>query len=411
MYNARNCAMECVDIAPHSTTPLREAKRHGASSRSQLESFHSTFRSNLYSDLTNKPTDLAMTNRELLRRKSLIALNQAKGNKKAIARIKKCRRESLLNLNRPVEYNTSKPKAKAYTATQNIQIARRVLNKQTNVSLYTGIHRHRFDASTGKGLGNMGRDTVFKGPGHIPYNPTVLNRPDSYYLKHGGLPTFMPDVDTNVPDPNRCKATARDAVMKRVGHLLKVEEDDEDYEETLFAEKYIPVHQIQFVGHEKQKHRKMSLTGHIERHPSRKMLSTTQAHARSGSSLPSEGFGYNGSISHHSKGGGMMAEHGEQLSEPMGEQLSEPMAEDSFLRQHMNMHYIDALAMTRKESEEHVKEKWKKTYYSNGVPRQQESYEQKLARREGSVQPGGYTEAEVGDLEVRMRAFVERQNR
>ena len=136
--------MEFIDIAPHSTTPLREAKRYGASSKSRVESFYSTFRSELYNDPTNKPTGLAMTDREMLRRKSLVAISKANGNDKAIAKINIRRRESLLKLNAFVlsENASPKPKAKASTPTQNRQIARRVLDKQTNVNLYTGIHRH-----------------------------------------------------------------------------------------------------------------------------------------------------------------------------------------------------------------------------------------------------------------------------
>lgn len=42
-----------------------------------------------------------------------------------------------------------------------------IFDKLTDPSLYTGAHKHRFDPTTGKGLGLAGRDRIAKGSGTV----------------------------------------------------------------------------------------------------------------------------------------------------------------------------------------------------------------------------------------------------
>jgi len=46
-----------------------------------------------------------------------------------------------------------------------------IYDKLTDISLYTGVHKHRFDPSTGKGRGLQGRDSIPKGGGPISQIP------------------------------------------------------------------------------------------------------------------------------------------------------------------------------------------------------------------------------------------------
>jgi len=49
-----------------------------------------------------------------------------------------------------------------------------VFDKLTDPTLYTGMHKHRFDMQTGQGLGRKGRDSIGKG------NGTALDTPTSF---------------------------------------------------------------------------------------------------------------------------------------------------------------------------------------------------------------------------------------
>jgi len=72
-------------IAPHAISQLREANRPLASPKTKFESFKCTFRSSLYDDPTNKPTRLAHTNRDMIKRASLAGKITDEDKKKLLA--------------------------------------------------------------------------------------------------------------------------------------------------------------------------------------------------------------------------------------------------------------------------------------------------------------------------------------
>eukprot|EP00760_Papus_ankaliazontas_P004268 PhM_4_TR1174/c0_g1_i1/m.14207 len=51
-----------------------------------------------------------------------------------------------------------------------------IFDKLTNPNLFTGIHKHRFDPSTGRGKGKEGRDVITKGGGHLGRGTVHVNR-------------------------------------------------------------------------------------------------------------------------------------------------------------------------------------------------------------------------------------------
>ena len=121
--------------------------------------------------------------------------------------------------------NPSNVKGSPNTIRSRQKTAQSVLQRQTDVRLYTGIHRHRFDHLTGNGKGKAGRDSNPKGRGNIPVNASTLNRNFLYYQKHG-LPDFRLPPHKKVPNFNTSKIQARNQVMRSVGHLLRDEYDD-----------------------------------------------------------------------------------------------------------------------------------------------------------------------------------------
>ncbi|KAH8063447.1 hypothetical protein JL722_2617 [Aureococcus anophagefferens] len=61
------------------------------------------------------------------------------------------------------------------------------LGRLTDAALYTGSHKHRFDAD-GNGRGLDGRDSIPKGKGHIPANAGLQLR---RYANAGPMPDFV----------------------------------------------------------------------------------------------------------------------------------------------------------------------------------------------------------------------------
>ena len=61
------------------------------------------------------------------------------------------------------------------------------LGRLTDAALYTGSHKHRFDAD-GNGRGLDGRDSIPKGKGHIPANAGLQLR---RYTNAGPMPDFV----------------------------------------------------------------------------------------------------------------------------------------------------------------------------------------------------------------------------
>jgi len=50
-----------------------------------------------------------------------------------------------------------------------------IFSRLTDPEMYTGLHQHRFDKKTGKGLGLKGRDFIAKGGGHGKYHGGPIN--------------------------------------------------------------------------------------------------------------------------------------------------------------------------------------------------------------------------------------------
>ena len=196
------------DIFPHHQ-PVA-TNRFGQSPMKQFQQFKYTFRESLYTEPHTKPTSLAFSDREVKRRASLLGKVTSKEPFEAPSN-----RHS----------NPSNVKDSPNTRRSREKTAQRVLQRQTNVRLYTGIHRHRFDHVTGNGKGKSGRDSNPKGRGNIPFNASTLSRNFLYYKKHG-LPDFQLPPHKKVPNFNSSKIQARNQVMRSVGHLLRDEYDD-----------------------------------------------------------------------------------------------------------------------------------------------------------------------------------------
>ena len=248
-------------IAPNAVSQLREANRPLASPKTKFESFKCTFRSSLYEDPTKKPTRLAHTNRDMIKRASLAGKITDEDRKKLLALNYSMERKSQ-HLETPIIISKRDKNARlkqeherrknwAEDRQTKRKIAKKVLAKHTNHRLYTGTHKHRFDFQTGKGRGKAGRDTVAKGNAHTP-DPTrthsTLNKTDAYYKKHG-LPSFQPAILHQVPDLHLGKKQAHRAVMKRMGHLM----NEEDYVDTLDGDEYYYDNSMNFFRHVKHR--------------------------------------------------------------------------------------------------------------------------------------------------------------
>lgn len=59
------------------------------------------------------------------------------------------------------------------------QKSENIFDRLTNPKLYTGAHKHRFDAETGKGKGLGGRDRAAKGIGAMPGAPRSAFKGDT----------------------------------------------------------------------------------------------------------------------------------------------------------------------------------------------------------------------------------------
>jgi hypothetical protein len=233
------------DIHPHHQS-IAIQKRGYLTPTKQVQLFKYTFREELYSDPHYNPTSLAFTNKEVKRRATLVGVKIPQERREALLALSKKRNSPALvsklstsSSTSTIPVTTSKVNNKWNSSDLYGQlngnkqsIADRVLERQTDVTLYTGIHRYRFDHRTGEGRGKAGRDSMAKGRGNVPVNVCTLSRNFLYYKKHG-VPDFKLPPRKKVPNFNKSKNSAREEVMKHCGHLLHKEfekYDDKDDE-------------------------------------------------------------------------------------------------------------------------------------------------------------------------------------
>ena len=241
------------DIFPHHQ-PMTVEKRGHLTPTKQIQQFKYTFREQLYSDPHYNPTSLAFTEKEVKRRATLTGKKLPEERRQALLALSKKRAlvkqlstsssastipgtttrtsSSSPTVRKKIDNEWGRTKSKniydQLTMSKKKQsVSERVLEKQTDVTLYTGIHRHRFDHITGKGLGKAGRDSLSKGRGNVPVNVSTLSRNFLYYKKYG-LPDFHLPTHKRVPNFNKSKKKARIEVMKNVGHLLYDAEFEEN---------------------------------------------------------------------------------------------------------------------------------------------------------------------------------------
>ena len=82
-----------------------------------------------------------------------------------------------------------------------------IFEKLTDPKEYTGHHKHRFDAETGRGLGLEGRDRNVKGVGTEPVAPVTANG-DTLDIVHLMRPNLHNALTTSSPSSPRGASTA-----------------------------------------------------------------------------------------------------------------------------------------------------------------------------------------------------------